>query len=60
MTTGERAAPFCCPYCGDESLRPHDPDDGSAGHGQWRCTSCTRVFALRYLGLARPVTSTDA
>jgi transposase-like protein len=47
----ERAAPFYCPYCGDEDLRPFDPDDGGAGHGQWRCRACQRVFALKYIGL---------
>ena len=36
------SVPFFCPYCGDESLRPH----GEA-HGQWACESCRRVFALR-------------
>jgi transposase-like protein len=41
----ERAAPFYCPYCGDERLRP----DGES-HGQWRCESCLRVFELKYRG----------
>lgn len=45
------AAPFYCAYCGDEDIRPFDPNDGSAGHGQWRCNSCQRAFALKYLGL---------
>jgi transposase-like protein len=47
----ERAAPFYCPYCGDEGLRPFDPQDGTAGHGQWSCTACQRVFALKYIGM---------
>ncbi|HEY9328806.1 MAG TPA: hypothetical protein VIS09_11305 [Streptomyces sp.] len=42
----ERAAPFHCPYCGDEDLRPHE-----AGHGAWECASCNRAFQLRFLGL---------
>ncbi len=42
----ERAAPFYCPYCGDEDLRPHE-----GGHGQWLCRSCTRVFAVRFVGI---------
>jgi hypothetical protein len=42
----ERAAPFQCPYCGDEDLRPFGD-----GHGDWRCGACTRAFRLRYLGL---------
>jgi hypothetical protein len=42
----ERAAPFYCPYCGDEDLRPSD-----AGHGTWECASCNRAFALSFRGL---------
>jgi ribosomal protein L37AE/L43A len=42
----ERAAPFHCPYCGDEGLRPM-----GEGHGDWRCDSCQRAFRLKYLGL---------
>jgi len=45
----ERAAPFYCPYCGDEDIRP----DGEH-HGQWRCAACTRVWTLKYVGLGRP------
>ncbi len=52
MTAATRAVPFHCPYCADEGLRPFDPEDGSAGHGQWRCTACRRVFSLKYVGLA--------
>ena len=36
------SAPFFCPYCGDESLRPYGET-----HGEWRCESCRRAFALR-------------
>ncbi|MFL6161225.1 MAG: hypothetical protein ACJ74U_03265 [Jatrophihabitantaceae bacterium] len=43
----ERAAPFHCPYCSDEDLRPFGET-----HGQWRCGACQRVFALKYLGIA--------
>ncbi|HEX8096172.1 hypothetical protein [Jatrophihabitans sp.] len=43
----ERAAPFHCPYCADEDLRPFGET-----HGQWRCGACQRVFALKYLGIA--------
>jgi ribosomal protein L37AE/L43A len=39
---GRHVPPFFCPYCGDESLRPH----GEA-HGEWVCESCRRAFALR-------------
>jgi hypothetical protein len=54
----ERAAPFYCPYCGDEDLRPSD-----AGHGTWECASCNRAFALSFRGLLaaglRPGSSVD-
>ncbi|GAA2413197.1 hypothetical protein GCM10010420_48390 [Streptomyces glaucosporus] len=42
----ERAAPFYCPYCGDEDLRP-----SGSGHGAWECASCNRAFRLSFLGL---------
>ncbi|MET7508066.1 hypothetical protein [Streptomyces albidoflavus] len=42
----ERAAPFHCPYCGDEDLRP-----GEQGHGAWECAACNRAFQLKFLGL---------
>ncbi|MDO0925129.1 hypothetical protein QQY24_06725 [Streptomyces sp. TG1A-8] len=42
----ERAAPFYCPYCGDEDLRPHEQ-----GHGAWECAACNRAFQLKFLGL---------
>jgi transposase-like protein len=45
---GERAAPFYCPYCGEEDIRPE-----GEGHGDWRCSSCARLWRLRYLGLSR-------
>jgi ribosomal protein L37AE/L43A len=45
----ERAAPFYCPYCGDEDLRPHE-----SGHGTWRCGACARVFTVRFVGLELP------
>ena len=38
----EQPPPFFCPYCGDESLRPYGET-----HGEWRCESCRRAFALR-------------
>jgi transposase-like protein len=51
----ERAAPFYCPYCGDEDLRP-----GEEGHGAWECAACNRAFQLRFLGLlARGLRHTD-
>jgi transposase-like protein len=45
---GERAAPFYCPYCGEEDIRPE-----GEGHGDWRCSSCARLWRLKYLGLSR-------
>ncbi len=49
MSAPQRAVPFFCPYCGEESLRPWggDPD---RGHGDWRCEDCLRVFVLRFTG----------
>jgi transposase-like protein len=52
----ERAAPFYCPYCGEENLRPFGELDDP--HGQWRCDACRRAFRLRMIGLTRP--GTDA
>jgi predicted RNA-binding Zn-ribbon protein involved in translation (DUF1610 family) len=46
---GERQVPFYCPYCGDQDLRPHGPEVGG-----WRCGACSRVFRLRFSGVARP------
>ena len=45
-----RAVPFYCPFCGEEAIRPfgESPD---AGHGDWRCEDCTRVFTVRYKGI---------
>ncbi|MFE0640751.1 hypothetical protein ACFW2Y_03865 [Streptomyces sp. NPDC058877] len=48
----ERAAPFFCPYCGDEDLRPNEQ-----GHGAWECAACSRAFQLKFLGLLAPTTS---
>jgi ribosomal protein L37AE/L43A len=54
----ERAAPFYCPYCGDEDLRMFGEK-----HGEWRCGACQRVFRLGYVGLsadwARPVSASE-
>ena len=51
----ERAAPFHCPYCADEDLRPFGET-----HGQWRCGACQRVFSLKYLGIAADWTTQPA
>ncbi|BBC92884.1 hypothetical protein ACFY2H_18690 [Streptomyces griseofuscus] len=54
----ERAAPFYCPYCGDEDLRPSEQGRGSPrasgaerGGGAWECAACNRAFQLKFLGL---------
>jgi transposase-like protein len=55
-----RVVPYYCPYCGEEDLRPYedDPDsDVEAGgaaavRGRWHCADCTRVFAVKYHGMA--------
>lgn len=44
--SGQRAVPYYCPFCGGEDLWP-----ASEKHGQWECRSCTRAFALRFVGL---------
>ena len=49
MTTGARAVPFHCPYCGDEDLRPHGET-----HGEWECRSCQRAFKLGFIGILNP------
>jgi hypothetical protein len=51
----ERAAPFHCPYCGDEDLRPSEE-----GQGCWECRSCSRAFHLKFLGLLARGLPTDS
>ena len=41
----ERAAPYYCPYCGEEDIVPF----GEA-HGEWRCGACLRVWRLTFTG----------
>lgn len=50
----ERAAPFYCPYCGDEDLRPSEE-----GPKAWECHSCNRAFELSFLGLLARGLRTD-
>jgi transposase-like protein len=45
----QRAAPFYCPYCGDEDLQPYGEQ-----HGAWWCQSCRRAWTLRMLGIGSP------
>ncbi|MFJ5801962.1 hypothetical protein [Streptomyces decoyicus] len=55
----ERAAPFYCPYCGDEDLQPSEegqwgsplPERSRELGGAWECRSCSRAFRLKFLGL---------
>jgi len=54
MSTEDREVPYHCPYCGGEDLWPHEEQ-----HGAWECRGCTRVFAVRLLGL-RQRTRPDA
>jgi ribosomal protein L37AE/L43A len=42
----ERVAPYYCPYCGDEDLRPSEQ-----AHGTWECRSCARAFTVQFVGL---------
>ncbi|MBT2211402.1 MULTISPECIES: Insertion element protein [Actinomadura] len=46
----ERAAPFYCPYCGEENLEP------LAETGAWFCHDCVRSFSLKFLGVGAPQT----
>ncbi|MGI5471507.1 hypothetical protein [Streptomyces sp. CA-132043] len=50
----ERAAPFCCPYCGDEDLRPSGEGTSRGEGAAWECRSCSRAFRLKFLGLLAP------
>ncbi len=55
---GGRAPVNLCPYCGEEDLRPDEPEDesGSTGRDQddgWYCRACRRRFAVSYRGMAR-------
>jgi ribosomal protein L37AE/L43A len=46
----ERAAPFYCPYCGEEHLEPREEE------GAWFCRDCVRSFKLKFLGVGAPTT----
>jgi transposase-like protein len=45
----QRAAPFYCPYCGEEDLRPY-----AERHGAWWCASCRRAWSLSLIGTGTP------
>jgi len=42
----ERTVVLYCPYCGEEELVPEEEPAGA-----WRCESCQRAFAVRFIGL---------
>jgi hypothetical protein len=44
--TGERAVPYACPYCAEDTLFPIEEG--------WHCRSCLRAFSVRFLGV-RPI-----
>jgi len=52
VSTGQRATPMFCPYCGEDQIRPwgENPD---ADHAQWACEDCLRIFEVRFKG-SRP------
>ena len=43
----ERVTAYYCPYCAGEDLRP-----AGERHGEWECRGCTRIFAVRFVGMA--------
>lgn len=47
----ERAAPFYCPYCGDEDLRPSEEEAPRGTGATWECSACNRAFTLAFRGL---------
>jgi hypothetical protein len=54
--TGERAVPYCCPFCTEEDLRPLESGAvPGLTRGGWHCRSCLRVFSLTFHGLHQPV-----
>lgn len=55
-----RAAPFYCPYCGDEDLRPSKEGTAAGERGTWECGACNRAFRLSFLGLLAKGVATPA
>ena len=54
--TGERAVPYCCPFCAEEDLRPLESGAvPGLTRGGWHCRSCLRVFSITFHGLHQPV-----
>jgi ribosomal protein L37AE/L43A len=54
--TVQRAVPYCCPFCGEEDLRPLESGAASGlTRGGWHCRSCLRVFSISFHGVHQPV-----
>jgi|tagenome__1003787_1003787.scaffolds.fasta_scaffold20900335_2 hypothetical protein len=54
--TGERAVPYCCPFCAEEDLRPLARGDvPGLSQAGWHCRSCLRVFSITFHGVHQPV-----
>ncbi len=59
--TGERAVPYCCPFCTEEDLRPLESGAvPGLTRGGWHCRSCLRVFSINFHGLHQPVLPVSA
>jgi transposase-like protein len=41
------AQPFYCPYCGESDFTPHGDQPS-----QFLCSSCARVYSVKFIGLA--------
>jgi hypothetical protein len=53
---GERAVPYCCPFCTEEDLRPLESGAvPGLTRGGWHCRTCLRVFSITFHGLHQPV-----
>ena len=60
-STGERAVPYNCPFCGEEDLRPLESGAvPGLTRGGWHCRSCLRVFSISFHGLHQPVRPTSS
>lgn len=46
-TSGARAQPFYCPYCGEEDFVPAGDEAGT-----FFCNSCRRQYQIRFKGVA--------
>ncbi len=46
--TARPTAPYHCPFCGEQDLRPDESDRDA-----WVCRSCARVFVVSLVRLDR-------